>query len=328
MGQAERVEGRATSSAAQGVARPNAEALRGEYRVRLDAFEGPLDLLLYLIRRSEVDIHDIPIARLTEQYLEYLGAGSAEGDTLEGLDFETAGEFLVMAATLMEIKSRMLAPVERRDAADAGAGAAAPGEGPAGGVEDPRADLVRRLLAYKRFREAAQALEERYAAWEARVGAGPAGLPDAEQPPGAEDAPVELEDLHLSDLVEAFARIIATVDLSRVGEHHVFDDETPIQLHAADLLDRLARDAAPDGSLPLRRVLVGRTRAEAIGLFLALLELIRQKQVRFSQDRIGGEILLWRIDGEALEPTADRAPAHDAPRPPAAEDDAPPAPAR
>lgn len=303
MGEVEHTERLPKGDAAHaGAARAAPGAMRGEYRVRLDAFEGPLDLLLYLIRRSEVDIHDIPIARLTEQYLEYLGGGSAEGDALEGLDFETAGEFLVMAATLMEIKSRMLAPVESGDTPEIGDGSAGPGAGAPGAEEDPRADLVRRLLAYKRFREAAQALEERYAAWEARIGAGAAGVPDAEETPGAEDAPVELDDLHLSDLVEAFARIIATVDLTRVGEHHVFDDETPVQLHAADLLDRLGRDAGPDGSLPLRRVFVGRTRAEAIGLFIALLELIRQKQVRFSQERIGGEILLWRLEGETLEP--------------------------
>lgn len=115
------------------------DAGRGEYGVELDIFQGPLDLLLHLIRKEEVDIYDIPIAEITRKYLAYV-------DLIQQLDLEQAGDFVVMAATLMKIKSRMLLPVEQEDEEE---------------VEDPREELVRRLLEYQQFKEVAGWLEER-----------------------------------------------------------------------------------------------------------------------------------------------------------------------
>jgi segregation and condensation protein A len=115
-----------------------AELFSEDYKVNLDVFEGPLDLLLYLIRREELDIYDIPIGRVTEQYMEYL-------DLMRQLNLDVAGEFIVMAATLMVIKSRMLLPVERRAAE----------EGTDEDWVDPRLDLVRQLIEYKKFKDAA-----------------------------------------------------------------------------------------------------------------------------------------------------------------------------
>jgi segregation and condensation protein A len=256
-----------------------------DYSVSLDAFQGPLDLLLFLIRRAEVDIHDIPVGMITDQYMSYL-------KQLVRIDIEEAGEFLVMAATLMEVKSRMLAPKPEIDegAPDAPLAAVA-------AAEDPRADLVRQLLAYKKFRDAASALEDRMVLWESRLPGAAAGVPDAPISEADEDTAVEIDDLDLIDLVEAFAKIIETVDLSRVGEHHVKDDETPIEIHAEDILDRLTRDGeellAPtvDGSegprlrgLNLRRMFTGRTKPEAVGLFLAMLELMKQQRLIAWQD--------------------------------------------
>lgn len=244
--------------------------------VHLDAFDGPLDLLLHLIRRAEVDIADIPIAQITEQYLRRL-----EG--IERIDIELAGEFLVMAATLMEIKSRMISPApERADGGGGEADAAALGPG-----VDPRAELVRQLLAYKRVRDAAQALEHRKAVWESRWAAAPAMAPEppSAADPGEEAAPaVDVEDLELFDLVEAFSRIIETVDIERAvrSAHDVAYDDTPIELHAEDILDRLRRAAPADGGAPrmtLREMLAGRTRADMVGLFLATLELVRRRSV-------------------------------------------------
>ncbi|MDP1661193.1 MAG: segregation/condensation protein A [Phycisphaerales bacterium] len=255
-----------------------------DYTVSLDAFQGPLDLLLFLIRRAEVDIHDIPVGTITDQYMAYL-------KQLVRIDIEEAGEFLVMAATLMEVKSRMLAPKPEVDEAAPDAPLAAVA------AEDPRADLVRQLLAYKKFRDAASALEDRMVLWEARLPGAAAGVPDAPVVEADEDAAVEIDDLDLIDLVEAFAKIIETVDLSRVGEHTVKDDETPIEIHAEDIMDRLGRDGedvvAPmqDGSpgptlrgLSLRRMFIGRTRPEAVGLFLAMLELMKQQRLVAWQD--------------------------------------------
>ncbi|MFO0083295.1 MAG: segregation/condensation protein A, partial [Phycisphaerales bacterium] len=175
-------------------------------------------------------------------------------------------------------------------------------------------DLVSKLLAYKRYRDAAFVLEDRHKAWASRSPAAGAGLADAPPDPAADaaaaDAPVELEDISIMDLVEAFGRIMATVDFSRVGEHHVKDDETPIALHAADILDRLKRELAPDPDAPadapartitLQRMFAGRTRSEAVGMFLALLELIRQKQVRIQQDRINAEIVLSIVADGSME---------------------------
>src|SRR2546427_11973240 len=116
------------------------------YRIRLDEFEGPLDLLLHLIKKNEINIYDIPIALITKQYLDYIS-------TMKSLNLVVAGEFLVMAATLIHIKSRMLLPVEADGDEEDEAG------------EDPRAELVRRLLEYKQFKEAARDLVQRGQQW-------------------------------------------------------------------------------------------------------------------------------------------------------------------
>ncbi|MGH7132226.1 MAG: segregation and condensation protein A [Phycisphaerales bacterium] len=263
-----------------------------EYKVTLDAFEGPLDLLLYLIRRAEVDITDIPVSTITGQYLDFLKAGGG----IERMDIEAAGEFLVMAATLMEIKSRMLMPPEAQVGPDGEPIAAESTNIPA--AADPRADLVKQLLAYKRFRDAAHALEERRGEWERRFPAGAAGAPQVEIPEEAL-GDIDLGDLELVHLVSAFAQIMETVDFNRVGDHRVLDDETPIEVHAADIIDLLnreGREAEGAGGagkqMEFRELFRGRSRSEAIGLFLAMLELIRQQQVRVRQEQIHGTILL------------------------------------
>ncbi len=257
-----------------------------EHRVRLEAFEGPLDLLLYLIRKNEVDVHDIPVAAITEQYLQHLEELRALGPGTSRIDIDLAGEFLVMAATLMEIKSRMLAP---KPAVDPGAI-----DAPRGPAEDPRSELVRQLLAYKHFRDAADALEHRADDWNRRFPASPAAADDqslrqAMDALASEGA--ELEDLSLLDLVEAFRKISETVNFERLGAHEVTYSDTPIELHAEDIVDRLRRFASgergpgedpPQGQeMQFRSLFTGRTRAEMVGLFLALLQLVRQQRVAF-----------------------------------------------
>lgn len=271
-----------------------------EYRVHLDAFEGPLDLLLYLIRRAEVDITDIPIATIADQYMEYLQG-------VDRIDIELAGEFLVMAATLMEIKSRMLSPVAKP---------AASGDDPdrpARPEEDPRAELVRQLLAYKQYRDAAEALEQRKAEWERRIPAARAAIDDERlrEALAAHEGELDLEDLTLVDLAEAFAKIVAAVNFDRLGEHTVTYDDTPIELHAEDIVDRLKRESA-DRPLPLAALFHGRTRAEMIGLFLATLELVRRRVVRVRQESPGGEITVSLRPPEDAEATPEPAAADEA----------------
>jgi segregation and condensation protein A len=266
-----------------------------DYRVELDAYSGPLDLLLYLVRRDEIDLYDIPIARLTEQYLAYLKG-------MQEIDVDLAGEFLVMAASLLEIKSAMLVPKAPQAPDQAGAEAAT-----AGGMDqlDPRFELVQQLLAYKRFKDASVELEERRRQWESRYAAQPArAKPEgaasgvdaaAAAAAGLEDeqdaAPLELdiEDASIADLCDVFSRIMDTIGAGP-ARHEVIYDDTPIGLHAEDILDRLGRE----GPMTLQAIFEGRSRSEAIGLFLAMLELVRQRRIKAVQDQVSasGEVSL------------------------------------
>lgn len=261
------------------------------YRVHLDAFDGPLDLLLYLIRKHEVDIHDIPIASITDQYMTSL-------ESLDRVDIDMAGEFLVMAASLMEVKSRMLAHSAQPKDADGEDQARRPKDDPT----DPRAELVKQLLEYKKFRDAADALDRRRSDWESRFPAKPAAIDNQSVREALDDlGELELEDLDLTDLVEAFRQIVASVNFERLGEHAVVSDDTPLEEHAEDIVDRLGdyQRERPGRKMTLRQVMDGRTRAEMVGLFLALLVLVRDQRVGFKA--ADGEV---ELDLRAAEPSA------------------------
>lgn len=242
-----------------------------DYRIDLDVYHGPLDLLLYLIKRHEVDIHDIPIAPITEQYLAYV-------QNLRNLDINLAGEFVVMAATLMEIKSVMMIPHEAGEGEDLDAITSA--DDP----EDPRYELVQQLLAYKRFKDAATALDRRRMEFDARFPRQPA--PFEKEVTDTQEVEVDLDDASVWDLLESFNRLMEQVGYPEKMELEY--DDTPIELHADDIVDRLQRD----GAMTLQAMFEGRGRGEPLGLFLALLELLRQRKVRARQDRIAGEIRL------------------------------------
>jgi len=241
-----------------------------DYRVALDIYNGPLDLLLFLIRRDEIDIYDIPIARITKQYLAYV-------DLLKQLDPEIVSEFLVLAATLMEIKSRTLLPRPPEDEIDDEIG-------------DPRLELVRQLLEYKKFKDAARSLEEAAAERALRHERRPT-LPESNTDETA------IENLDIWDLFEAFNRLLTQIGKTG-GVHQVGVDDTPIALHAEDILDSIQRAG---GSQAFEEIFTGRTRAEMIGLFLALLELIRQRRIRAIQDRPFGPILIRLLDPTPLD---------------------------
>ena len=240
-----------------------------EYKVALEVYNGPLDLLLFLIRREEIDIHDIPIARITQQYLQYV-------ELLKQIDPEIVSEFLVLAATLMEIKSRTLLPTPPPEEADEE-------------MVDPRLELVRQLLEYKTYKDVARTLEEA-ADDRARKHARQPVMPER-----AEDE-VELEALQIWDLFDAFNRLLEQI--GKTGAlHEVGVDDTPVTLHADDILDSIQRAG---GSQPFEDVFAGRTRAEMIGLFLALLELIRRFRIRAIQERPFGPIEIHLLDPTPL----------------------------
>ncbi|MEX0876098.1 MAG: segregation/condensation protein A [Phycisphaerales bacterium] len=258
------------------------------YRVRLDTFEGPMDLLLYLIRKHEVDIHDIPISIVADQYIGFL-------DELDRIDIDLAGEFLVMASSLMEIKSRILAAeADRRDGGDESQADEPTGQD----RQDPRAELVRQLLEYKKYRDAADALQTRQETWEKRFPVHAAAIDD-ESVREAMDGmgELELEDLDLSDLVEAFRQIVASVNFDRLGEHEVISDETPLEVHANNILDalRTRTTAGTTAGLPLRSVVEGKSRAEMVGMFLAILVLVRDQRVGVTMEN-GGVLIELRTD--------------------------------
>jgi len=254
-----------------------------DYRVELDSYSGPLDLLLYLVRRHEIDLHNIPIAKLTEQYIEHL-------QLIQRIDVDMAGEFLVMAATLLEIKSALLLPRPTEDASGTEAQA---------NPLDPRHELVQQLLAYKRFKDAAAELTDRRQEWAGRYACHPVKplridasqtVDDDGDPNGAQMIQIDLEDANVLDLCQAFVRVIESVGQTP-ALHEVIYDDTPVALHAEDILDRLERD----GPMSLQDIFTGReSRSEKIGLLLAMLELVRQSKITFTQNEEEGRIGLQR----------------------------------
>jgi segregation and condensation protein A len=225
--------------------------------VKLARFEGPLDLLLHLIKRDEVDIYDIPIAHITQQYLAYL-------ELMRALDLDVAGEFLVMAATLMRIKAKMLLPLP------------APGEEEDEG--DPREELVQRLVEYRQFKEAAGTLKSRE---EDRRQLFERGMLPGEDEAG----PLPLAPATLFDLLDALNRV-----MSRIPEQTVYD----VQSEAYDVEDKMsliARTVAEDGSVSFSKLMLAcRVRAEVIVTFIALLELVKLGQVLVTQPEPFGDI--------------------------------------
>ncbi len=253
-----------------------------QFRISLEAFDGPLDLLLYLVRRAEVDIHDIPIAEITDDYLEILRHSAS-------VDVEMAGEFLVMAATLIEIKSRSLVPPEQieednqqDEAEDA--------------PSDPKGDLIRQLLSYQRFRTASEQLEAKRLAFGLRfeAGVGILEVKDEEEEPS-----LELDDVHILDLSDAYEHIASSIDFTRIGEHHVAFDDIPIELCQEDLLDRLTRNA--EKQITLQSTFEGLTQPERVGMFLATLELVRLRRVTVHQDDMLGSILVSLLEGDLTD---------------------------
>jgi len=251
-----------------------------EFRISIDAFDGPLDLLLYLVRRAEVDIHDIPIAQITDDYLEVLRQAAA-------VDVEMAGEFLVMAATLIEIKSRSLVPPDavQNDEQDAESEEA---------TGDPREDLIRQLLAFQRFRTASGLLEERRISFMHRFDASVAILKQQE----AETEPsLDLEDVHILDISESYEYIASSIDFTRLGEHHIAFDDVPIEVCQEDLLNQL--HASNQHTLTLQHAFEGLAISERVGMFLAALELVRMRRVTVEQEGVDGSITIRLLDEDS-----------------------------
>jgi segregation and condensation protein A len=239
-----------------------------EFRVELDIFRGPLDLLLYLVRKHEVEIVDIPISIITDQYLEYLAV-------LQELNVDEVGDFMAMAATLLEIKSQQVLPRSGEVEED---------------IEDPRDELVRRLLEYKRFRDAASILEEQSRQWQLQYPRFASDLPARERDLAGEP----IQEVELWDLVSAFGRILRNTELTQPSS--IVYDETPIHVYMTRILQRLREQGRLAFSVLFER---GMHKSTWIGVFLAVLELVRHQQVAAEQNALFGEIWLAARSGSS-----------------------------
>jgi segregation and condensation protein A len=242
-----------------------------EYKVDLEVFEGPLDLLLYLIKKEEVDIYNIPIERVTTQYMEYLRL-------MRMLDLNIAGEFIVMAATLMLIKSRMLLPVEEREEIDEE-------------EDDPRWELVRQLVEYKKFKDAASRLHEREVHQEDVFPLGAENVVLEPVDPG-----VVLSDVSLFDLISSFNDVLKNAKQEEIGE--IIAERFTV----ADKIDAILNMVVGQKSVSFTGLFGEKaTRHEIICTFLGLLELIRLRHVSIRQTEHFGEIEVCGLAAENID---------------------------
>ncbi|HVV70693.1 MAG TPA: segregation/condensation protein A [Verrucomicrobiae bacterium] len=256
-----------------------------DYKVKFEVFEGPLDLLLYLIKKEEVDIYEVNLTRLATQFIEYI-------ETMRLLDLEIAGEFLVMAATLMYIKSRELLPVEQQVQTE--------GEDE---EEDPRWELIRQLVEYKKFKDAAaqlSMLEERQEAVFPRV---PVKLEFESEAPSRSEASI-------FDLINAVNVVLQRFN-QRPEQRDIFEDKWSV----SEKIEHLIRLLGERPRVRFSELFAGVTsRSEVVVTFLAMLELIRLKQLTAVQAEAFGEIEVRRALAPVLASTESDTNAEPAPR--------------
>jgi segregation and condensation protein A len=248
------------------------QSSRMSFQVELSEFRGPLDLLLFLVRKHEVEISDIPVAPITEQFLQYL-------EVLHELNVDDVGEFVEMASALIEIKSRSVLPRAEEE------------EEP---LEDPRQDLVRRLLEYKKFKDAASMLEERGRQWQQHYPRLSNDLAERIRDPAEEP----IHEIEMWDLVSAFGRILR--ERAAAGPSKIVYDDTPIEVY----MQRIHAQLLEQGKLAISELFEGHThRSTLVGLFLATLELVRHHGVQLEQGELFDEI--WITPGSATEKELD-----------------------
>jgi segregation and condensation protein A len=235
--------------------------MEGDYKVKLEIFEGPLDLLLYLIKRDEIDIYDISLERIARQYLEYLQA-------FKELNIDVAGEFVVMAANLIYLKSRSLLPLDQQP--------------PEEDVDedDPRWDLIRQLIEYKKFKEAAEQLQVRELEQEKIFAR------DVASGSATAQAPLRLSEVGIFQLINAFQNVIKRVE-ARQEFQEIFAERFTVSEKIEAILQRLKKGAALRFSELFGEMV---SRVEIVVTFLALLELIRLRQIRATQHNPFDEI--------------------------------------
>ncbi len=242
-----------------------------EYKIDLHNFAGPMDLLLYLIRKEEVDVYDIPISRILEQYLHYI-------ELMKSVNLDEAGEFLVMASTLMVIKSKMLLPVEEVDLAE---------------ELDPRYELVQQLLEFKNNKTRARLLEQKAAIQSNRV-----NRPESARPDPRYEEDTTLDDLQIWDLFQFFSKVMSETTINAKTDRIISGHVVPVREFAARIETRIL----DNGPVFLSELLGDtRERDQILGYFLAILLLVKTQAIGLMQSGDFGDI---RLMPKSVTPTS------------------------
>ncbi|MBN8208047.1 segregation/condensation protein A [Bacillus sp. NTK071] len=247
-----------------------------QYSVKVDAFEGPLDLLLHLINKYEVDIYDIPVSQITDQYLTFI-------HTMKELQLDVASEYLVMAATLLAIKSKMLLPQREEELL----------EEDMDFDEDPREELVQRLVEYRRFKEAANDLKEKESSRSLLYSRPPADISEYSR----EDSNTSIGDVTLYDMLAAFQKMSRRVKEKKPKRTRIQGQDISIEERMNDIRKQLHGK----GRRRFIDLFGEEDRGHMIVTFLAVLELMKTRDVACEQDRNFGEIMIFEREGKVSE---------------------------
>ncbi|MYL37950.1 segregation/condensation protein A [Halobacillus litoralis] len=242
------------------------------YQVKVEGFEGPLDLLLHLINRYEIDIYDIPVSQITDQYMHYI-------HTMQELELDLASEYLVMAATLLAIKSQMLLPQPQldEDMEDMEL------------EEDPREELMRRLIEYRKYKQAADELKQKELDANRIYTRPPLDLADQEE----EKAEVRPGEASIYDMIQAMGRLMKRSKEKQPEEARVQRDEIPIQMRMDEILNQMK--SSKEGT-PFYQLFEKRTRPHIVVTFIALLELMKSNEITCVQQEHFEELIVFKME--------------------------------
>lgn len=251
-----------------------------EYKVKIDAFEGPLDLLLHLIKKLEIDIYDIHVAEITEQYLEFI-------HDMQELQLDIASEYLVMAATLIEIKSRMLLP--KPEPLDMDMDDMDPN-----GEEDPRDELIRRLIEYRQYKQAAEMLKDKEVDQQLVYTKPASDLSEYEKKP----AETQIVGATLYDMLAAFRHLLQRKELGRPVHTTIQRQEIPIGERMEAIVVNLRRLKKP---MPFDELFPYANRGHIVVTFLAILELMKKKSIACVQNQNFAQIMVYLVEKGSIE---------------------------
>ncbi|WP_082233948.1 segregation/condensation protein A [Halobacillus massiliensis] len=245
------------------------------YHVKLDGFEGPLDLLLHLVNRYEIDIYDIPVSTITEQYMTYI-------HTMQELELNIASEYLVMAASLLAMKSQMLLPAQQID-----------DDFSDEEEEDPREELMQRLIEYKKFKSAAESLKQKEVKVN-RVYTRPKAEPPEEN--GSAIEPLDPDEVSMLDMIDAVNRLLKQAKSRSSQGTKIKRDEISIQMRMGEILDKINVDRK---GTPFNDLFKEKTKPHIVVTFIAVLELMKNKNITCVQPNHFDELVVYKMEEQA-----------------------------